>query len=136
MKRINVSYVYYFNKKYKRVWHLFQDRFKSEIVDNEDYLLSSVRYIHNNPAKAGIVNSAEKYWWSSYYDYINTKKRNGLITDKILNIFSENILIAVKQFIEFSSLDGDIKFIDFIEKNTDEIRLEQENHAKETLDSI
>ena len=136
MKRINVSYVYYFNKKYKRVGHLFQDRFKSEIVDNEDYLLAAVRYIHNNPVKAGIVNSPEKYWWSSYYDYINTKKRNCLITDKILNIFSENILIAVKQFIEFSSLDGDIKFIDFIEKSTDEIRLEQENHAKETLNSI
>jgi len=136
MKRINVSFVYYFNKKYKRVRHLFQDRYKSEVVDNEDYLLAAVRYIHNNPVKAGIVRSPEEYWWSSYYDYINTKKRNELITDKILNIFSKNIAVAVKQFIDFSSLDCDIEFIDFIEKSKDEIRLEQEKHAMETLDAI
>jgi len=136
MKRINVSFVYYFNKKYKRVGHLFQDRYKSEVVDNEDYLLAAVRYIHNNPVKAGIVRSPEEYWWSSYYDYINTKKRNELITDKILNIFSKNIAVAVKQFIDFSSLDCDIEFIDFIEKSKDEIRLEQEKHAMETLDAI
>ena len=136
MKRINVSFVYYFNKKYKRVGHLFQDRFKSENVDSEDYLLAAVRYIHNNPVKAGIVNSPEKYLWSSYYDYINIKKRNDVITDKILNIFSGNISVAVKQFIDFSILDSDIKFIDLIEKNNDEIRLEQEKYAKETLDNI
>jgi len=46
MKRINVSYVYYFNNKYKRVGHLFQDRFKSEVVEQERYLLALVRYIH------------------------------------------------------------------------------------------
>jgi len=135
MKRINVSFVYYFNKKYKRVGHLFQDRYKSEVVDNEEYLLAAVRYIHNNPVKAGIVSSPEEYWWSSYYDYINTKKRNELITYKILNLFSENIAVAVKQFIDFSSIDCDIEFIDFIEKSKDEIRLEQEKHAMETLDA-
>lgn len=76
MKRINVSFVYYFNKKYKRVGHLFQDRFKSEIVDNDNYLLAAVRYIHNNPAKAGMVSLPEKYLWSSYNDYISAKKFN------------------------------------------------------------
>lgn len=136
MKRINVSFVYYFNKKYKRVGHLFQDRFKSEIIDNEDYLLSAIRYIHNNPVKAGIVISPEKFWWSSYYDYVNIKKRNGLIISKILNIFSEDIAVAVKQFKDFSVLDSDIKFIDFIEKANDEIRFEQESNAKKTLVSI
>ena len=40
MKRIIVSYVYYFNKKYKRVGHLFQDRFKSEIVEDDNYVLA------------------------------------------------------------------------------------------------
>ncbi len=134
MKRINVSFVYYFNKKYKRVGHLFQDRFKSEIVDNENYLLAAARYIHNNPIKAGIVKSPQKYWWSSYYDYINEKKRNNnLITEKVLNIFSENITLARKLFIEFGNLDSDINFIDFVEKSNDEIRLEKENQAKEFI---
>ncbi|NYB74900.1 transposase [Sedimentibacter hydroxybenzoicus DSM 7310] len=134
MKRINVSYVYYFNKRYKRVGHLFQDRFKSEIVDNDDYLLAVVRYIHNNPVKAGIVSSPEKYLWSSYNDYISTKKRNDLVTDKVLNLFSENISLAIKQFINFSNLDCDIKFIDFIEK--EELKVEKERQAIEALNDI
>lgn len=136
MKRINVSFAYHFNKKYKRVGHLFQDRFISEIVDNNDYLLAAVRYIHNNPVKAGIVSSPEKYLWSSYNDYISAKKCNGLITDKILNIFSENISEAIKQFIDFSSLDCDINFIDFMEKSKEELRIEQEKKAMKALDNI
>ncbi len=67
MKRINISYVYYFNKKYDRIGHLFQDRFKSEGIENDAYLLSAVRYIHNNPVKAGKVQSIEEYKWSSLY---------------------------------------------------------------------
>ncbi len=136
IKRINVSFAYHFNKKYKRVGHLFQDRFKSEIIDNNDYLLAAVRYIHNNPVKAGIVSSPQKYLWSSYNDYISEKKCNDLVTDKVLNIFSENTSVAIKQFIEFSSLDCDIKFIDFIEKSNDELRIEQEKKAMEALDNI
>ena len=136
IKRINVSFVYYFNKKYKRIGHLFQDRFKSEIIDNENYLLAAVRYIHNNPVKAGMVNLPEEYCWSSYYDYINTKKRNSIVTEKILNIFSENTTLAVKQFIDFSSLDCDINFMDFIDKSNDELRLEQEKYEKEEFDNI
>ncbi len=58
MKRITVSYVYYFNKKYKRIGHLFQDRFRSEVVEDDNYVLSLARYIHQNPVKAGIVNQA------------------------------------------------------------------------------
>lgn len=136
MKRINVSFASYFNKKYKRVGHLFQDRFKSECVDSIDYLLAAVRYIHNNPLNAGIVSSPEKYRWSSYYDYINTRKRNNIKTDKVLNIFSENKIEAMKQFIEFGGLDSDIRFIDFLEQSNDEIRDEQVKRANEALNNI
>lgn len=136
MKRINVSFVYYFNKKYKRVGHLFQDRFKSEIVDNDNYLLAAVRYIHNNPVKAGMVSLPEKYLWSSYNDYISAKKFNTLETDKVLNIFSENKSLAIKQFIDFSKLDCDVEFIDFIDKSNEELRIEQEKRAIEILDNI
>jgi putative transposase len=52
MKRINISDAYYFNKKYKRVGHLVQDRFKNEAIESEQYLLPAARYIHNNPVKA------------------------------------------------------------------------------------
>lgn len=70
MKRITVSYVYYFNKKYKRIGHLFQDRFRSEIVEGDGYALSLTRYIHENPVKAGVVRGIGDYKWSSYNGYL------------------------------------------------------------------
>jgi len=52
-KRIGSSYVYWYNWKYGRAGHLFQDRFKSEPVDDEDYLFTVLKYIHQNPLKCG-----------------------------------------------------------------------------------
>lgn len=68
MKKIGVSYSEYFNKKYERTGHLFQDRYLSEPVETEQYLLTVFRYILNNPVKAGI-STAEQYPWSSYAFY-------------------------------------------------------------------
>ena len=68
MKQMGVSYALYYNRKYDRVGHLFQDRYKSEVVDREEYLLTAYRYILNNPVKAGIC-SAKEYAWSSYKEY-------------------------------------------------------------------
>ena len=65
MKKLEVSYAFYFNHKYGRVGNLFQDRFKSEPVEDEAYYLTVLRYILQNPAKAG-VDAAEHYRWSSY----------------------------------------------------------------------
>lgn len=82
IKRIAVSYVFYFNKKYKRIGHLFQDRFKSEAVEDEAYVLSLSRYIHQNPAKANLVKSPDKYKWSSYNGYIDEKNYISELLDK------------------------------------------------------
>ena len=54
-RRLGAQYVYWYNGKYERVGHLFQDRFRSEPVEDDAYLLSVLRYIHQNPVKAGIV---------------------------------------------------------------------------------
>lgn len=66
MKRITCRYVPYYNKKYDRVGTLFQDRFKSECVEDEEYYVNVLRYIHLNPVKAKICNNPEKYKYSSY----------------------------------------------------------------------
>lgn len=70
MKKIAGSYAVYFNWKYDRVGHLFQDRFKSEPVEDHSYFLTVLRYIHRNPQKAMIADMKE-YDWSSYQDYID-----------------------------------------------------------------
>ena len=57
MKRISSSYVYYYNHKYGRIGHLFQERFKSQPVGDWDYFLTLLRYIHQNPLKPHLVSS-------------------------------------------------------------------------------
>ena len=69
MKKLGVSYSFYFNRKYDRVGHLFQDRYRSEPVEDDAYLLTVFRYILRNPCKAGICKASE-YPWSSYGMYI------------------------------------------------------------------
>ena len=70
MKRIAGSYVYWYNWKYYRKGHLFQDRFKSEPVEDDEYFLTVLRYIHQNPVKAGIVEKLDEYEYSSYNEYM------------------------------------------------------------------
>jgi len=69
MKRIATRFVYWYNIKYRRAGHLFQDRFKSEPIENDLYLLTVIRYIHQNPIKAGICKSVSDYEFSSYKEY-------------------------------------------------------------------
>lgn len=84
MKRIGTRFVIRYNNKYSRTGHLFQDRYKSEPVDDERYFFTVLRYILYNPVKAGICARAEEYTWSSATDYF----RGGGITD---TSFAENI---------------------------------------------
>ena len=67
VKKIASSYVYYFNHKYDRVGHLFQERFHSVAILNDEQLLATARYILQNPRKAGICQ-ADEYPWSSWQD--------------------------------------------------------------------
>ncbi|MBE6931924.1 MAG: transposase [Ruminococcaceae bacterium] len=69
-KRIGSRFVYWYNAKYQRVGHLFQDRFKCEAVENQRYLFTVIRYIHQNPLKAGLCTCLEDYPYSSYQEYL------------------------------------------------------------------
>ena len=71
---INVSYAIYFNIKRQRRGHLFQGRFKSLLVDADEYLKHLSRYIHLNPVRAKMVESASQYQWSSYPFFIGKLK--------------------------------------------------------------
>ena len=69
IKRIGSRFVYWYNLKYCRVGHLFQDRFKSETIENELSFLAALRYIIQNPMKAGIEREPGTYPWSSFASY-------------------------------------------------------------------
>ncbi|MCD4776759.1 MAG: transposase [Candidatus Aegiribacteria sp.] len=66
MHQLNSVYAQYFNWKHERVGPLFQGRFRSILVDRENYFLELCRYIVLNPVRAGAAKSPEEYYWSSY----------------------------------------------------------------------
>ncbi len=69
IKSISVAYAYYFNQKYEHIGHLFQDRFRSEVVNDMAYFITLFRYIHQNPVAAKISESVDDYRWSSWAEF-------------------------------------------------------------------
>lgn len=125
MKRLCVSYSYYFNKKYDRVGHLFQDRFRSERIENDNSLLNCLRYIHNNPVKASMVTNPSDYNWSSYNIYIGKDNNAAQIISSrfVLDLISENKSNVISKFRDFSRLDCEEEFID-LEEAEDDIKID------------
>ena len=78
VKRIGGSYAQYFNKKYQHFGHLFQDRFRSEPVNDNTYFFTLLQYIHQNPVAARLCNDLGNYPWSSWGEYERTG--NGIQT--------------------------------------------------------
>ena len=104
MKRIGVSFVWYYNQKYKTTGHLFQDRFLSEKIETDEYLLTVLRYIHQNPIKANMVKRVNEWKWSSclgYYGKPNIPE--GLLdSDLVLGMISSNKEPAIEEFKKFN----------------------------------
>lgn len=74
MKNINTAYAKYYNHKNDRVGYVFRDRFLSQPIDSEKYLIKCINYIHNNPVKANIVKRPEEYKYSTYKEFINGER--------------------------------------------------------------
>lgn len=69
MQAIILSYSFKFRKKYNYTGYVWQGRFKSNVISGEEYIISCIEYIHNNPVRAEIVDRTEEYPWSSYHFY-------------------------------------------------------------------
>lgn len=69
MQRLNLQYFYYYRKQHAYVGHLWQNRFKSKLIQKEDYLIQCGKYIELNPIRAGIVKFPQDYPYSSYPYY-------------------------------------------------------------------
>ncbi|WP_312700293.1 transposase [Sedimentibacter sp.] len=94
IKRITVAYAGWHNKKYDRIGHLLQNRYLSEPVTSEHYMLNVLRYIHQNPIKARIVDNLSDYRWSSfgeYYLFYNGQKTfiDGSLLEGYFKTFEE-----------------------------------------------
>ena len=124
MKRIGVSYVYWYNRKHERSGHLFQDRYRSEPVEDDRYLLTVIRYIHQNPLKAGIVDSIDGYRWSSHHEYL---KRTTIVDPQLLlEIIADPQEKSIKEYKDYMNQMGHEECLEIeqITKLTDKEGLE------------
>lgn len=78
MQVITQTYTAWFNNKYKKTGHLWQGRFKSMVIQKDNYFIDCVYYIEANPVRADLVPSPSDYLWSSYKERVFGNK-NGLL---------------------------------------------------------
>jgi len=114
MKRIGASYVHWYNWQYNRKGHLFQDRYKSEAVEDDAYFLTVLRYIHQNPLKAGLTDHVDSYKWSSYKEYTSKTKRVNV--DFALSLFAKEKDKAIEKFKRFNYEPNNDQCLDLPEK--------------------
>ena len=114
MQGLNLSYTIYFNKKYDNCGHLFQDRFKSIMIQSDAQFLQVAKYIHLNPVKANIVTSPQQYPWSSYKFYLGNSDPLHLVnTSTLLQYFSSSKRLQRQHFLDYMNipLEEDSDFI-------------------------
>jgi len=90
---------------------LFQNRFKSEAVEDDSYFLTVLRYIHQNPIKAGLTKDIAHYKWSSFIYYIKDDHQ-GIVSVERGKGFFENI----KDFLQFMNMPGNEQCLEYVIK--------------------
>ena len=112
MQRLNTRYGKYYNKKYQRVGYVFRDRYKSEGIYSEQHLYCCIKYIYDNPVKAGICQRAKEY------PYSNFKEINKDLDDNYVFIdIDDNKETAHQDIINKFLIENNIKQIDLKNNN-------------------
>ncbi len=112
MRRLLTGYAIYYNLRHKRSGHLFQNRYKSIVCDEDAYLLELVRYIHLNPLRAGLVAdlaALDEYAWSGHAVIMGNGELEGQVVDDVLALFATKRIKArchYHQFIADGVLQG------------------------------
>jgi hypothetical protein len=104
MRRLLTGYAQQFNRRYNRSGHLFQNRYKSFLCEEDPYLLELVRYIHLNPIRAGLVGDMaelENFRWCGHGVIMRRKKREWQDSLFVLALFDEKPAIATKAYRSF-----------------------------------
>jgi putative transposase len=104
MRKLLTWYAQYFNHRHDRTGHLFQNRYKSILCDEENYLLALIRYIHLNPVRAQIVKTIEeldRYPWSGHSAIVGTLKRPWMDKDTVLSRFGARKRKAIAEYRRF-----------------------------------
>jgi len=104
MRKLLTWYAQYFNRKHRRTGHLFENRYKSILCDQDNYLLALIRYIHLNPIRANIVTTVEQldsYPWSGHRTLIGKAKHPWTDVDYALSEFGATRRRAINEYRRF-----------------------------------
>jgi len=108
MRKLLTWYALYFNRHHRRSGHLFENRYKSILCDEENYLLALVRYIHLNPIRVGIIRNLEEldhYPWSGHRAIVGKAKHPWMNTDTVLSQFGNTKRKAITEYRRFVQED-------------------------------
>ncbi len=114
MKKLNTAYAIYYNEKEEREGYVFANRYYTQTIKDEIHLLACIKYIHENPVKAGLVNNAKEYKYSSY-----KKMKNGEIDLEVINSIFESTI----DYLNFEDIDLSSDEYEFIEAENHENKL-------------
>lgn len=104
MRRLLTGYAVTFNRRHRRVGHLFQNRYKSILCQEDSYLLELVRYIHLNPLRASLVNSMRQLDWYKYCGHgilLGKRENDWQDTNYVLKLFGKRISSSRTHYREF-----------------------------------
>ena len=104
MRKQLTWYAQYYNYRHKRSGHLFENRYKSVLCDEDNYLLALIRYIHLNPIRAGIVKTIEeldRYPWCGHSAVIGKRECPWMDTDYVLTQFGDTRRKARNEYRRF-----------------------------------
>jgi putative transposase len=104
MRRLLSGYVTAFNKRHNRNGHLFQNRYKSTVIDEEQYFLALLRYVHLNPVRARLVEdvrSLKDYPWTGHRVLLGKARMSFQDTDEVLGRFGKRAGEARRELVKF-----------------------------------
>ena len=101
MQFLNTAYTVHINRRYQRVGHLFQGRYRSVLVEKDAYALELSRYIHLNPVRAGLCGRPEDYAWSSYRVYLGTAAGDVVDAEELLAMISPVVTTQRPRYQQF-----------------------------------
>jgi len=129
MAAILAEYAAYYNLKHNRNGHVFQNRFRSECIEDEKYFWSCLKYIHLNPVKARMVKKLENYKYSSISEYISGTPQ--LVNENAIKLITERFEKS-SDFVEYHEEKGRLVFDDI----NSEVRQQQEEVAMLIAESL
>lgn len=101
MQSLLYRYTRQYNRRYRKVGHLFQGRYKAILCDRDSYLMELIRYLHLNPVRAGMVSDPRRYRWSSHGQYLRGKSDSGLAVELGLQLWGVQRGAAIKAYQQF-----------------------------------